>query len=122
MDFIASAEQLGKLGTITILLTMVIALAYVYWDNTKKDRERTDALVDNLIGIKTQLDLNIEVAKKMQEYTETLVKDNIEHYREANMKCKDEILMSVRSIEGDVNQIKQSVHDLKLIKTVQAHG
>lgn len=116
------AEQLGKLGIVTILLAMVIALAYFVYDITKKDRERTDALVDILGGIKSQLELQMSLNKQQQEYIENLVRDNVEHYREANMKCKDEILMSVKSIEDDIDHIKQTMHDLKIVKLAAVHG
>lgn len=122
MDFIGMAEQLGKLGIVTILLAMVIALAYFVYDITKKDRERTDALVDILGGIKSQLELQMSLNKQQQEYIENLVRDNVEHYREANMKCKDEILLSVKSIEDDIDHIKQTMHDLKIVKMAAVHG
>ena len=116
MDFVGYAEQLGKLGTVTILLTMVIALGYFIWDTTKKDRERTDALVGILGGINMQLELSINLTKQQQEYIESLVRDNVEHYRDANIKCKDDILVSVQKMESHISSIKEDMRDLKVIK------
>lgn len=122
MDIVGYAEQLGKLGTVTILLAMVIALAYFVWDMTKKDRERTDALVGILSGIKTQLELQISLSNKQQTYIESLVENNVEHYREANMKCKDEILTSIKEIESNIRNMQTDMHDLKVIKMAGNHG
>lgn len=106
MDIIGMAESLSKLGIVTILLAMVIALAFYIYKTTTQDRERTDILITLVGEVKTDTKLHHEFVKEQQKFMKDFIEVNIDHYREQNIKCKEDILASIREIKGDIEDIK----------------
>jgi K+ transporter len=120
MDFIANAEQLGKLGVVTILLAIVIAMAwFIYKDDqykkemAEKDKEKTDILIDLVSELKQEFKSQHLFLKEQTDFMKNFMDSHIEHYRLANSKCKDDISIKLDRTMAELAEIKTSIQIIR---------